>query len=86
MAEPAHLQIVIINPDDVVFEGEAQYLMAPTPKGTVGILPGHTPMFAEVAKGQIVISRSPGNEERVDVDSGILKVRADTVTILIGLE
>ena len=86
MADKGHLQVLVINPDDVVFDGEAEYVLAPTTKGTVGILPGHTPLFAEVTQGEIIISHASGEDEKFSVDSGILKVRADTVTILIGLE
>jgi F-type H+-transporting ATPase subunit epsilon len=77
------LQVTVINPDQVVFEGEVDYILAPTPKGTVGILPNHTPMFAELRPGEVILH---GKENTTyTIEAGLLKVRADVVTILIGL-
>lgn len=77
------LQITIINPDEIVYQGEGDYVLAPTKHGTAGILPGHTPMFAELTKGDLVLA---GRENKtIPIEAGLLKVRADTVTILIGL-
>ncbi len=77
------LQVTVINPDEVLFEGEVEYILAPTPKGTVGILPNHTPMFAELRPGEVILHGT--EEKKYTIDAGLLKVRADEVTILIGL-
>lgn len=77
------LKVKVIDPNKLVFEGEADYVVAPGPQGSLGILPGHTPMFAELVKGDVYIAGK--NEQLLNIEAGILKVRADTVTILIGL-
>ena len=74
------LQIKIIHPDKILFEGHAELLFAPGTKGTIGILPGHTPMFAELLKGEIEIKGE--KDEIVAIESGILRVHNDEVTIL----
>ena len=78
----AVLKVQIINPDAIAFEGEAQYLTAPTPKGGVGIMHGHTPFFTEISKGEIYVKGE--KEELVPVENGILKIVNDEVTILIS--
>ena len=78
------LRVRIIDPNKLVFEGEADYVMGPGKKGTLGIMPGHTPMFAELVKGDLYIAGS--NEQVISIEAGILKVRGDDVTILIGIE
>jgi F-type H+-transporting ATPase subunit epsilon len=77
------LKVKVIDPNKLVFEGEADYVIVPGPKGNLGIMPGHTPMFAELIKGDVYIAGA--NEQLFNIEAGILKVRADTVTILIGL-
>jgi F-type H+-transporting ATPase subunit epsilon len=77
------IKVKIIDPNRVVFEGEAEYVLAPGRKGTLGIMPGHTPMFAELVAGDLYISKP--SEQVMQIDSGILKIRGDEATILIGL-
>lgn len=77
------LKVKVIQPDRVVFEGEAPYVLAPGRHGNLGIMPGHTPMFAELTKGDLYIAGE--KEELLAIESGILKVHSDEVTILIGL-
>lgn len=77
------LKVTVINPDEVVFEGEADYILAPTPHGAIGIMPGHTPYYGELSKGDLVIHTT--EEKTWPIEAGLLKVRADEVTILIGL-
>ena len=76
------LTVTIINPDRVVYDGPAEYVLVPTVHGTLGVLPSHTPIFAEITKGQIEIQGS--NPQQIEVESGIMKVRSDALTILIG--
>jgi F-type H+-transporting ATPase subunit epsilon len=83
MADKAHLHVKIIDPNKVVFEGETEYVMAPGKQGALGIMPNHTPMFAELVKGDLYIAYP--SEQVIPIDSGILKVRGDDVIILIGL-
>lgn len=79
----AELHVTVINPDNVIFEGKARLIFAPGVRGTLGIMPGHTPMFAELVKGEILIQGE--KEELVPLETGILKVRGDKVTILVGI-
>ena len=36
------LKVKIIHPDKLLFEGEAEYVVAPGVTGALGIMPGHT--------------------------------------------
>jgi F-type H+-transporting ATPase subunit epsilon len=83
MAEVHQLHVKIIDPNKVVFEGESEYVLAPGRQGTLGIMANHTPMFAELIAGDLYIAKP--NEQVLNIDSGILKVRGDDVLILIGL-
>ena len=77
------LKVRIIDPDRVVYQGEAEIVFAPGVKGYLGIMPGHTAMFAELIKGDITIKGQ--KQELVAIESGILRVKDDDLLILVGL-
>lgn len=83
MADKLHIHVKVIDPNRIIFEGETEYVMVPGRVGTIGILPNHAPMFAELTKGDLYIAQP--NEQVLPIDSGILKVRGDDVVILVGL-
>jgi F-type H+-transporting ATPase subunit epsilon len=74
------LNVLIVNPDSVIFEGTVQYLLVPTITGVAGLMPSHTPLFTELIKGDIVLSGE--KEEIVAIEGGILRIKDDSVTIL----
>lgn len=77
------LKVKIINPDKILFNGEADYVLAPGTFANLGILPGHTPLYAELCKGEIFIQGQ--KEELLAIESGIIRVQSDQVTILVGI-
>lgn len=77
------LQVKVVNPDKVVFEGEASFVTAPGIKGSLGIMPKHTALYAELVAGDLVIEGS--SPQSLPIERGIMRVRNDIVTILIGL-
>ena len=81
MSDPLKLKVRIISPDQVIFEGEAEHVLAPSVHGMLGFLPTHTPLFAELIKGEILIKGE--KEELVAIESGIAKVQNDELTLLV---
>jgi F-type H+-transporting ATPase subunit epsilon len=77
------VRVKIIDPNKILFEGDADYVLVPGKKGSIGILPSHTPMFAELIAGDVYLAGS--NEQVFPIQSGIMKVRGDEVLILVGL-
>lgn len=80
MAGP--LNVRVVSPDRVVFEGEASAVVAPAWDGQVGILPSHAPMLALVGTGVVNIDRPGGGSDVFHVSGGVLKVERDQVTLL----
>jgi F-type H+-transporting ATPase subunit epsilon len=78
----ASLQVRVVSPDRVVFEGEASALVAPAWDGQVGILPGHAPMLALLGAGELSVDRPGGGSDSFHVAGGVLKVERDVVTLL----
>jgi len=78
----AVLNVRVVSPDKIVFEGEAASLVAPAWDGQVGILPGHAPMLALIGSGVLAVDRPGGGSDSFHVAGGVLKVERNTVTLL----
>ena len=78
------LKIQIVNPDKILFEGEASRVFVPGPDFEMALLPYHTPMYAELGKGTILIEQSNGGQERQDIESGIVRIKNNKIIILTG--
>ena len=78
----ASLNVRVVSPDKIVFEGEASAVVAPAWDGKVGILPGHAPMLALIGSGGVTVDRPGGGSDTFHVAGGVLKVERDTVTLL----
>lgn len=70
------LQVRVITPERIVFEGEATHVQYPGEDGLYGILPRHAPMITTVASGVLVITETDGNKHRFFVADGFAQVVA----------
>jgi F-type H+-transporting ATPase subunit epsilon len=69
------LKVSVISPESVLFEGEADSVVAPAYDGEVGILTGHAPMMAVLGNGELRLG-SPGSRS-FNVQGGFLQVLND---------
>ncbi|WP_106817097.1 F0F1 ATP synthase subunit epsilon [Janibacter massiliensis] len=75
------LQVEVVAADRQVWEGEATQVTARTVDGEIGILPGHTPLLAVLAAGEVGIHTGSGRSTAT-VDGGFMSVDHDRVTIV----
>ena len=85
MAQAPILKVRVISPDRVLYEGKAKYVFTPGTYGMLGIMPSHTPLFAEIVEGTIEVHQEEGALLTFETKSGLLRVKADEVTILMGI-
>jgi F-type H+-transporting ATPase subunit epsilon len=76
------LEVRVVSPAAVVFEGAATSLTAPAWDGQVGILPGHAPFMALLGGGDLSIDLPGGGSRTFFVNRGVLKVENNQVTVL----
>lgn len=81
------MKVVVISPEQAVFEGEAESVVAPAFDGLVGILPGHAPFVTVLGTGPLKVRQS-GHVRHfgisggfLQVAGGVVRVVADSVTI-----
>jgi F-type H+-transporting ATPase subunit epsilon len=78
----SELQVRVVSPDSVLYDGPGASVVAPAWDGKVGILPGHAPMIALLGSGELSIDQPGGGSERFFVAGGVLKVEGDDLMIL----
>lgn len=75
------LHVVVLSPEQTVYEGAADSVVAPAWNGSLGILRGHAPLMALLGEGSLRIT-SGGKELRYNVAGGFLQVADNQVTVL----
>ena len=76
------LNVKVVTPERVLFDGEAASLVAPAWDGKVGILPSHAPFLTLLGEGEVDVDLAGGGSARYPVSGGVLKVLADEVIVL----
>lgn len=71
----------IVSQDRMVWEGDADIVIAPGELGEMGILPNHAPLLSTLRYG-ILRVRYQGSEEVFTVAGGLIEVQPDLVTVL----
>jgi F-type H+-transporting ATPase subunit epsilon len=68
--------------DKAVWSGEAKLVVAKTVEGEIGLMPGHEPMLAILANGEVRVTKPEGEVLVVTADDGFLSVEHDVVTVV----
>jgi len=78
---PNKLNLEIVTPTQLLFNGEVNEVTVPGIDGYLGILPGHAPLFSQLQIG--VISYQKNDEETyLFCNGGFLEVLKDRVSVL----
>jgi len=76
------LQVQLVAADRSVWSGEATTVIARTVDGDLGVLPGHEPLFAELASGVVLVRTTDGEQVSAAVHGGFISVENDVVSLL----
>src|SRR5918993_4336836 len=81
MALPTHLDLQIVTPDRLLVQERVDEVQIPGSEGYFGVLPGHTPLLASLAVGELWYRK--GQEKTyLSLAGGFAEVLPDRVTIL----
>lgn len=78
----ADLKVSVVSADTEVWSGLAKQLVARTTEGEIGILPGHEPLLAILAAGEVRVTTLEGAVVTASAADGFLSVEHNTVTIV----
>jgi F-type H+-transporting ATPase subunit epsilon len=84
MALPTHLDLQIVTPDKLLVREQVDEVEIPGSEGYFGVLPGHTPMLASLAVGELWY-RTGQEKTYLAIAFGFAEVLPDRVTILAQL-
>ena len=80
----AELSVSVVSANAEVWTGPARQIVARTTEGEIGILPGHEPILAILAKGEVRVTGTDGSTVTANAEDGFLSVSQDVVTIVAG--
>jgi F-type H+-transporting ATPase subunit epsilon len=77
------LQVELVSPERILFEGEAEMVIARTVGGgDIAFLTGHTPFLGALEIETVTVRPSSGPDEMIAVHGGFISVQHDRVVIL----
>jgi len=75
------LTLEIVTPEAKVYSDTIDSVVVPTVEGEIGVLPGHIPLLAQVAHGELRVTK--GNATQfLAVGGGFAQIDGDTVRVL----
>ena len=75
------LKVSVISPENVLFEGSVDSVVAPAFDGEIGILQGHAPLMTLLGKGELRLG-DLGTGRRYAIEGGFLQVADDEVRVV----
>ena len=80
MARPFNVDVV--SPEGTLWSGDAEFLVARTTEGEIGILAGHEPLMAALSAGPVLIDHDDDQRTTIAVHGGFMQVVENRVTLL----
>jgi F-type H+-transporting ATPase subunit epsilon len=78
------LNVDLVAADRQIWSGSAVMVVAKTAEGQIGLLPGHEPLLAILAPGEIKINLAEGKSVIANSEEGgFISMEHDTVTVVV---
>lgn len=76
------LQLTIVSPEQILYEGEVQSVTLPGTAGSFTVLPDHAPIISSLESGKIEYVTSH-EEQSVLIRSGFVEVKDNCVSVCV---
>jgi F-type H+-transporting ATPase subunit epsilon len=77
------MNVELVAVERRIWSGEANFVLARTTEGEIGILPGHEPTLAQLEDTAVVrVDGTDGKSTTLAVHGGFLSITPDNVTVL----
>ncbi|MGL6071225.1 F0F1 ATP synthase subunit epsilon [Craterilacuibacter sp.] len=79
----ATMQVEVVSTEQLIYSGEAEFLVAPAAEGEIGVYPRHVPLLTRIKPGVLRLT-VPGSKDEVlvAVSGGMMEVQPTLVTVL----
>lgn len=71
----------VITPAGIVFKDDVDMVVAPSIDGEIGMMPKHTPLLANLKKGEVRVKKGD-SIKKFNIEDGFLEAMPDKVIIL----
>lgn len=78
----AELEVSLVSAERAIWQGHAKSVVAKTPDGEMGILPGHSPVLALLLDAPLRIETVDGTKVLVAVHGGFFSVDSNKVNVI----
>ncbi|WP_434632471.1 F0F1 ATP synthase subunit epsilon [Chromobacterium sp. CV08] len=77
------MRVEVVSTEQLIFSGEAEFVVAPATEGEIGVYPQHVPLLTRIKPGVLRL-KVPGNKEEVlvAVSGGMMEVQPSLITVL----
>ena len=76
------MNLEILTPEEMVFEGTVELVKVPGTKGSFEILNMHAPIISTLEKGEVKVKKTKTQEEIFAISGGVVEVRDNKIIIL----
>lgn len=76
------MQLRILTPEKIVFEGDADSITLSTPDGTITALPKHTSLVTPLATGEVRVKSKEGDKKFL-ASGGVFEVSHNRAVMLL---
>ena len=80
----ARLHVMLVSPEEILYEGDAEMVILRADDGDIAFLPGHVPFLGALGIGAVRVI-SPDGEVAAAVHGGFVEVSNDRVIVLSDL-
>ncbi len=79
------LNVLVIHPERVIFEGKVRAITGRNDKGSFDVLPLHT-NFVSIIKDKVTIVELNGQKREIPIEEAIMKVYENKVWVFVGIK
>lgn len=76
------LDVAVVSAERLLWQGHAKSVVAKTPEGEIGILPGHEPILSLLLESPLRIEGPDGTKMMVAVHGGFFSVDSNKVNVI----
>ncbi|WP_028534620.1 F0F1 ATP synthase subunit epsilon [Paludibacterium yongneupense] len=79
----AKMRVEVVSTEQLIFSGDAEFLVAPGQEGELGVYPRHVPLLTRITPGVLRL-KVPGQKEEVlvAVSGGMIEIQPTHITVL----
>ena len=78
------LQLKIVSPEKVVFQGEVESVLVPGTLGSFEILKDHAPIISSLEVGKVEYATKEGKQQ-IDIQGGFVEVKKNEVNLCVEI-